>query len=279
MKNYAHESVLPQQPTSTSDMSTPPDEMPRHTWNCLELEGQVAVISGGDSGIGRAVAYLYAQQKMKIAIIYYNEDKDAEMTCQKVQSLGGECIAIKGDIRDKKFCQQAIQKVIDTYGHIDVLINNAGVQYSQKDIRDITPEQLEQTFAVNVFGLIYLTQASLDHMSAGGNIINTSSITSFKGSEELLDYSGTKGAISAITKSLAMQLVDKGIRVNAVAPGPIWTPLIPASFNQEHIDNFGKDTYMKEMGQPYQVAPSYLFLILKDNSYMTGQELHPNGGF
>lgn len=279
MKNFSKDAVIDEQPAETEAMSKKPQELPISDIHTSTLEGKVAVISGGDSGIGRAVAYLYAQQKMKISIIYFDEDEDAEETSQQIEQLGGEALLLKGDIRDKKFCINAIKKTMDKFGQIDVLINNAAVQYPQESIEDISTEQLEQTFSVNVFGLIYLTQAALKYMKKGANIINTASITAYKGNKELLDYSGTKGAIVAITKSLAQQLVDKGIRVNAVAPGPIWTPLIPASFDQKHIKEFGDDTYIGEKGQPYQVAPSYLFLILKENSYMTGQVLHPNGGF
>lgn len=279
MKNYSKESVIEHQPALTSEMNKSPQELPVSDISISSLKGKVAVITGGDSGIGRSIAYLYAQQKMKIVIIYFDEDEDAKITAQQIEQLGGEFLLIKGDIRDKKFCNSAIKKTIDQFKKIDVLINNAAVQYSQESIEDITEDQLIQTFAVNVFGLIYLTQAALKHIKKGGNIINTASITAYKGNKELLDYSGTKGAIVAITKSLAQQLVDKGIRVNAVAPGPIWTPLIPASFDKNHIKEFGDDTYIGEKGQPYQVAPSYLFLIMEENSYMTGQVLHPNGGF
>jgi NAD(P)-dependent dehydrogenase (short-subunit alcohol dehydrogenase family) len=279
MKNFSESSVLPEQPALTERMEQQPQELPKSDIRSSALSGKVAIITGGDSGIGRAVAYLYAQQGMKIVIVHYDEQEDAKKTEAQIVALGGSCLSIMGDIRDKAFCNKVIEDTMAAFGAIDVLVNNAAVQYSQDSIIAISQEQLEQTFAVNVFGLIYLCQAALPHMKRGANIINTASIVAFKGNKDLLDYSGTKGAIVAITKSLAMQVAAQGIRVNAVAPGPIWTPLIPASFDDEHIADFGKDTFLERKGQPYEVAPSYLFLILEENSYMTGQVLHPNGGF
>lgn len=279
MKNFSENSKLPNQPEETSKMDKEPITYER-TANFMgsDLKGKSAVITGGDSGIGQAIAILYANFGINSIIVYFDEHADAQSTIDKVHALGASCKALQGDIRDINFCREIISTAIDSYGRIDILINNASVQYPQSKLEDISQEQLIQTFEVNVFGMFYLTQAALKYMKKGSSIINTTSITAFRGSKDLVDYSSTKGAILAFTRSLAMQLVDKGIRVNAVAPGPIMTPLIPASFDAYHVKQFGKDTPIGRPGQPYEVAPSYLFLILEENSYMTGQVLHPNGG-
>lgn len=279
MKNYSENSKLPNQPEETSKMDKEPITYER-TANFMgsDLKGKSAVITGGDSGIGQAIAILYANFGINSIIVYFDEHADAQSTIDKVHALGASCKALQGDIRDINFCREIISTAIDSYGRIDILINNASVQYPQSKLEDISQEQLIQTFEVNVFGMFYLTQAALKYMKKGSSIINTTSITAFRGSKDLVDYSSTKGAILAFTRSLAMQLVDRGIRVNAVAPGPIMTPLIPASFDADHVKQFGKDTPIGRPGQPYEVAPSYLFLILEENSYMTGQVLHPNGG-
>lgn len=279
MKNYSQDSKIKKQPAETEKMDKEPvTSAQKDNLYGSHLKGKVAIITGGDSGIGQSVAFLYARHGINSVIIYYNEDKDAQYTVTKIRSMGAEAEALKGDIRDKLFCFSAVEYTIKTFGRIDILINNASVQYPQEDICNISDDQLIQTFSVNVFGMFYLTQSALKYMKKDSCIINTSSITAFRGSEHLLDYAASKAAIIGFTRSLALQLSKKGIRVNAVAPGPVWTPLIPASFNEEKVKEFGEDTLLGRQGQPYEVAPSYLFLILEENSYMTGQVLHPNGG-
>lgn len=279
MKNYSKNSKIKQQPAETSKMEEMPEAYEQKSlYLGSNLKGKVAIITGGDSGIGQSVAYLYAQHGIHIIILYYNEDKDADETLEQIREFGVKADAIKGDISDKYFCKTVVEYAMKEYGRIDILINNASVQYPQEDINNITDEQLLQTFSVNVFGMFYLTQVALKYLKPGSCIINTSSVTAFRGSEHLVDYAATKAAIVGFTRSLALQLADKKIRVNAVAPGPIWTPLIPASFDKEKVEKFGEDTQLGRKGQPYEVAPSYLFLVLEENSFMTGQVLHPNGG-
>ena len=279
MKNYSKNSKIKEQPAETSKMDETPDvyekKKPAMGSN---LKGKVAIITGGDSGIGQSVAFLYAQYGINSVIVYYDEEDDATETVKKIEAYGAKAEAIKGDISEQDFCQKVIDFTIEKFGKIDILINNASVQYPQEDLQEISSKQLIQTFAVNVFGMFYLTQYALQHMKKGGCIVNTTSVTAFRGSHHLVDYASTKAAIVGFTRSLAMQLTDKEIRVNAVAPGPIWTPLIPASFEKEKVEKFGEDTSLGRKGQPYEVAPSYLFLVLEENSYMTGQILHPNGG-
>lgn len=245
---------------------------------CGKLKNKVALITGGDSGIGRAVAVAFAQEGADVSIVYLNEHRDAEETKNAVLKYGGRCITIAGDIRDEEFCGECVEKTIKEFGRLNVLVNNAGVHYPKKGIEDITREQLENTFKVNVFSLFYMTKAAMPYLQEGASIINTTSITAYKGHKSLLDYSATKGAVVSFTRSLALNLVDKGIRVNGVAPGPIWTPLIPASFSEEEVVEFGGSSAMKRAGQPVEVAPCYVFLASEDSSYMTGQVLHPNGG-
>lgn len=279
MKNYSQDSKIKEQPAETEQLNEIPiTSAQKNPLYGSNLKGKVAIITGGDSGIGQAVALLYAQHGINSLIIYYDEDNDAEYTVNQIRSIGADAEALRGDIREQFFCISAVEYAMKKFGRIDILINNASVQYPQEDISDISNDQLLQTFSVNVFGMFYLTQAVLNYMKKGSCIINTSSITAFRGSEHLLDYAATKAAIIGFTRSLALQLSKKGIRVNAVAPGPIWTPLIPASFNEDKVKGFGEDTLIGRQGQPYEVAPSYLFLILEENSYMTGQVLHPNGG-
>jgi NAD(P)-dependent dehydrogenase (short-subunit alcohol dehydrogenase family) len=243
-----------------------------------KLRDKIAVITGGDSGIGRATAILFAKEGADIAAFYLNEHSDAKETRREVEEEGRRCLLIAGDIGDERFCSQAIQKVVDEFGRIDILVNNAAEQHPQERLEDITAEQLEKTFRTNIFSMFFLTKAALQHMPEGSAIINTSSVTAYRGSSSLLDYSSTKGAIVAFTRSLAQSLAERKIRVNGVAPGPIWTPLIPSTFPAEKTESFGADTLAGRPGEPAEVAPCYLFLASADSSYMTGQFLHPNGG-
>ncbi len=243
------------------------------------LEGKVALITGADSGIGRAVAALFAREGADIAILYLCEHDDAARTKAIVEAEGRRAIAIAGDLGDKGFCDQAVARVVKELGGLDILINNAGEQHPDKDIRDISEEQLKRTFQTNIFSMFFLTQAARPHLKKGAAIVNCTSVTMYEGSKELLDYSATKGAITAFTRSLSENLVGEGIRVNAVAPGPIWTPLNPCGgSSKEKMQSFGEDTPMGRPGQPNEVAPSFLFLACEDSRYMSGQVLHPNGG-
>jgi NAD(P)-dependent dehydrogenase (short-subunit alcohol dehydrogenase family) len=244
-----------------------------------KLQGKVAVISGGDSGIGRAVALMYAKEGADVAILYLNEYEDAEETQRLIEECGRECLAIAGDIGIKGFCDDAVGQILEAFDRVDILVNNAAEQHTQDNLVDISAEQLERTFRTNVFGMFYLTQACMPHLEkSGGVVINTASVTAYRGSNELVDYASTKGAIVAFTRALAGAVADKKIRVNAVAPGPVWTPLIPASFDREKIASFGESTKMHRAAQPDEIAPCYVFLASDDSSYMTGQVLHPNGG-
>jgi NAD(P)-dependent dehydrogenase (short-subunit alcohol dehydrogenase family) len=242
-----------------------------------KLNGKVALITGGDSGIGRAVAIAYAKEGADVAIAYLNEDKDAAMTKDAVEKQGAKATTVAGDIGDKNYCEMLVAKVIDKFGKLDILINNAGEQHPQSDPLKISPEQLERTFRTNIFSMFYLTQAALPLMKKGSAIINTASVTAYKGHPELLDYSSTKGAIVSFTRTLS-QMVAPKIRVNAVAPGPVWTPLIPSTFSKDQVKEFGKDTPMGRPGQPEELAPAYVFLASDDSSYITGQTIHVNGG-
>jgi NAD(P)-dependent dehydrogenase (short-subunit alcohol dehydrogenase family) len=242
------------------------------------LLDKVALITGGDSGIGRAVAIAFAREGANVAIVYLNEHGDAEEAKRQVEQEGRRCLLISGDIGVASFCHEAVTATVEAFGKLDILVNNAAEQHFAPDFADITEEQLVQTFRTNLFSMFYLVKAALPELRPGSAIINTSSVTAYKGSEGLVDYSATKGAIVAFTRSLSANLVEKEIRVNAVAPGPIWTPLIPASFPAEKVAKFGADTPMGRAGQPEEVAPSFVFLACEDSSYMTGQVLHPNGG-
>ncbi|RYY10724.1 MAG: SDR family oxidoreductase, partial [Chitinophagaceae bacterium] len=240
--------------------------------------GKVAIITGGDSGIGRAVAVAFAQQGAKVMISYLNEKKDAQETLSIVEDLGGKGGLLAGDISDEKHCQKLVQATIKSFGKLDILVNNAAMQFPQKSLEDITAAQLEKTFKTNIFSQFYLTKAALKHLKEGASIICTTSVTAYRGSPELLDYASTKGAIVGFIRSLAGSLADKKIRVNGVAPGPVWTPLIPASFDAQHVAEFGSEVPMKRAGQPNEIAPCYVFLASDDASYITGQVMHPNGG-
>jgi NAD(P)-dependent dehydrogenase (short-subunit alcohol dehydrogenase family) len=242
------------------------------------LKDKVALISGGDSGIGRAVAVAMAREGAKIAIVYLEEHKDAEETVKAVADEGSAAVKYAGDIGDESFCEQAVDDTVKTFGRLDILVNNAGEQHEVDDPLELTAAQIERTFRTNVFSFFYMVKAALRHMKSGGSIINTTSITAFQGHKTLLDYSATKGAIVAMTRSLSEVLLDRGIRVNAVAPGPIWTPLIPASFEPDRVAKHGASSPMERAGQPNEVAPCYVFLASEDASYMSGQVLHPNGG-
>ena len=243
-----------------------------------KLKDQVALITGGDSGIGRAVAILYAREGADVAIVYLNEHQDAEETKRQVEQEGRKCLLLPGDVGDEKFCQKAVKKTVDVFGRLDVVVNNAAEQHVRERLEDISAEQLEKTFRTNIFAMFYITKAALKHLKEGASIINTSSITAYRGNPKLIDYSSTKGAIVAFTRALAQSLSERGIRVNGVAPGPIWTPLIPATFSEEKVAKFGTDTPMKRPGEPAEVAPAYVFLAARDASYITGQFIHVNGG-
>lgn len=243
-----------------------------------KLQDKVALITGGDSGIGRAVAIAYAKEGAEIAIIYFNEHADAAETKRQVEEEQRRCLTIAGDIGDEQFCQHAVEQIVKELGHLDILVNNAAEQHPQKSIDQISAEQLERTFKTNIFSFFYTVKATLKHLKKGSAIINTASVTAYRGSPELLDYSATKGAIVAFTRSLSQALIEKSIRVNGVAPGPIWTPLIPSTFEADKVATFGSDVPMKRAGQPEELAPGYVFLACNDSSYMTGQILHLNGG-
>jgi len=238
----------------------------------------VAIITGGDSGIGHAVALLFAKEGANIAIVYLNEHKDAKKTKNQIELLGQKCLLISGDVRNEKFCQRAIEKTKKYFGKINILVNNAGEQHPQNNLKKLTKKQIIKTFETNIFSYFYMIKAVFLYLKEGDAIINTASVTCYKGSSHLIDYAATKGAIVALTRSVSETLLQKGIRINAVAPGPIWTPLIEATFSKKEIKKFGKNVPMKRPGQPEEVAPSYVFLASDDSSYMSGQVLHPNGG-
>jgi len=243
-----------------------------------KLKDKVALITGGDSGIGQSTALLFAREGADVAIVYLAEDEDAQKTRQLVEGEGRRCVTIKGDVGDEAFCRQAVDQTVKELGKLDILVNNAAEQHPKASLEEITAEQLEKTFRTNIFAYFFMAKAALPHLKAGSSIINTTSVTAYKGSPQLLDYSSTKGAIVAFTRSLSQSLAEKYIRVNGVAPGPIWTPLIPSTFPEEKVEKFGGDVPLARAGQPEEVSPCYVFLASDDASYMTGQVLHPNGG-
>jgi NAD(P)-dependent dehydrogenase (short-subunit alcohol dehydrogenase family) len=243
-----------------------------------KLRDKIAIITGGDSGIGRAVAVAFAKEAADVAIVYLEEETDAKETQKLVEEHGRKCLLIDGDVGEEDFCRAAVEKTVRRFGKIDILVNNAAEQHLQESIEQISEKQLTRTFRTNIFSFFFMTKAAMKHLKKGAAIINTTSVTAYKGSPKLLDYSSTKGAIVAFTRSLSQALAEKGIRVNGVAPGPIWTPLIPSSFPAEEVETFGSDVPLGRPGQPEEVAPSYVFLASDDASYMTGQVLHANGG-
>lgn len=243
-----------------------------------KLEGKVAIITGGDSGIGRSVAVLYAREGADVAILYLDQHQDAEETRTVVEQYGRRCLTFAGDVADREVCRKVIDETLAAFGKLDILVNNAAEQHPQEKLEDITEEQWEKTFRTNIFGMFQMTKAALPHLGKGASIINTTSVTAYKGSPQLLDYSATKGAITAFTRSLSMNLAERGIRVNGVAPGPIWTPLIPSTFDADEVAEFGSNTPMKRPGQPDEVAPAYVYLASSDAAYVSGQVIHVNGG-
>lgn len=257
---------------------TPPPQVAEQYKAAGKLAGKRAVITGGDSGIGRSVAVLFAKEGADVAVVYLNEHEDAQETQRLVQREGRRCELISGDVGEESFCRQAVEQAVQRLGGLDILVNNAAEQHPQEGIEKIAEEQLVRTFRTNIFGHFFMVKAALPHLREGSAIIGTASITAYKGAPELLDYSSTKGAIVAFTRSLSQALAEKKIRVNAVAPGPIWTPLIPSTFSADEVAKFGQDTPLKRPGQPEEVATCYVFLAGSDSSYMTGQVLHPNGG-
>jgi NAD(P)-dependent dehydrogenase (short-subunit alcohol dehydrogenase family) len=270
-----HEDALP---GHESRLEPKPDWRPRYKGSD-RLAGKVAIITGADSGIGRAVAALYAREGADIAIVYLLEDDDAEKTRRIVEAEGRNAITIRGDIGERDFADEIVSRTMKAFGRIDIVVNNAGEQHPDEEITDITEAQLRRTFQTNIFGMFFLVQAARPHLKSGAAIINCTSVTMYQGSKELLDYSSTKGAITAFTRSLSENLIGDGIRVNAVAPGPIWTPLNPCGgASPEKLEHFGEQTPMGRPGQPSEVAPAFLFLACEDSSYMSGQVLHPNGG-
>ncbi|MGE7764084.1 SDR family oxidoreductase [Peribacillus sp. NPDC096540] len=243
-----------------------------------KLKGKTAIITGGDSGIGKSVAIYFAKEGANVAIAYLDEHQDAKTTKELVEKEGQKCLLISGDIGDEAFCQDVVNKTVHEFGGLDILVNNAGEQHVQTSILDISAEQLEKTFSTNIFSMFHLTKAALKHLKKGSSIINTTSITAYQGNPKLIDYSSTKGAILAFTRALSNSISKDGIRVNGVAPGPIWTPLIPASFGEEDVAKFGQNTPMGRAGQPEELAPAYVYLASDDSSYVSGQVIHVNGG-
>jgi NAD(P)-dependent dehydrogenase (short-subunit alcohol dehydrogenase family) len=266
------------QPGDQHKMNPEPEVIRQSYKGSDKLKGKKALITGGDSGIGRSAAVHFAREGADVAIVYYNEDKDAEETKQMIEKEGRKCILISGDLKDEDFCKEAVKKATEQLGGLNILVNNAAMQFPKTEFKDITGEQVRTTFETNIISFFYVTREALKHLAEGDAIINTTSVTAYRGSEHLIDYSSTKGAIVSFTRSTSAMLAEKGIRVNGVAPGPIWTPLIPATFDAEEVSKFGQDVPMKRAGQPSELGPAYVFLASEDASYITGQIIHVNGG-
>ena len=266
------------QPGIEAEMHPAPEYIKENYKAAGKLKDKVALITGGDSGIGRAVSVHFAEEGADIAIVYLDEDIDANETKNLVEAAGRKCLLIKGDVKSADFCKDAVEQTVKEYGKLNVLVNNAGMQFPQKDVKAIDEEQLDTTFRTNIYAYFYFAEAALEYLQAGDSIINTTSVTAYRSSPSLIDYSSTKGAITTFTRSLATNLTEKGIRVNAVAPGPVWTPLIVSTFDEEKIKKFGSETAMKRAGQPSELGPAYVFLASDDASFITGQVIHVNGG-
>jgi NAD(P)-dependent dehydrogenase (short-subunit alcohol dehydrogenase family) len=276
-----NQTLPPQQqpePGKESEMSPRPEYRGEDYKAAGKLKGKVAIITGGDSGIGRSVAVLFAREGADVAILYLDQHQDAEETKRVVEEQGGKCLTFAGDVADRDLCRKVIDETLSAFGKLDILVNNAAEQHPQEKLEDITEEQWEKTFRTNIFGMFQMTKAALPHLRKGASIINTTSVTAYKGSPHLLDYSSTKGAITSFTRSLSINIADRGIRVNGVAPGPIWTPLIPSTFDEEKVKKFGANVPMERPGQPDEVAPAYVYLASSDSSYVSGQVIHVNGG-
>jgi NAD(P)-dependent dehydrogenase (short-subunit alcohol dehydrogenase family) len=266
------------QPGIEAEMQPKPEYIKGDYKPAGKLQGKVALVTGGDSGIGRAVSLHYAKEGADVAIVYLDEDVDAEDTKALVEQAGRQCLLIRGDVKDKSFCTGAVEQTLRRFGKLNILVNNAGMQVPQKDLKDITEQQLEATFKTNIFAYFHFATAALEYLHEGDTIINTTSVTAYRSSPNLIDYSSTKGAITTFTRSLATNLAKKKIRVNAIAPGPVWTPLIVSTFDEEKIKKFGSETAMERAGQPSELGPAYVFLAADDSSFITGQIIHINGG-
>lgn len=276
-----NQTLPPQQqpePGKESEMNPRPEYRGEDYKAAGKLQGKVAIITGGDSGIGRSVAVLFAREGADVAILYLDQHQDAEETKRVVEGQGRRCLTFAGDVADRDVCRKVIDETLGAFGKLDILVNNAAEQHPQEKLEDISEEQWEKTFRTNIFGMFQMTKAALPHLKQGASIINTTSVTAYKGSPQLLDYSSTKGAITAFTRSLSMNIADRGIRVNGVAPGPIWTPLIPSTFDADKVEKFGANVPMERPGQPDEVAPAYVYLASSDSSYVSGQVIHVNGG-
>ncbi|WP_445486641.1 SDR family oxidoreductase [Niallia sp. 03133] len=267
-----------QQPGIQTEMNPVPIEVNPNYKGSGKLQGKAAIITGGDSGIGRSVSIYFAKEGANVVIVYLNEHDDAQKTKELVEAEGVKCLTIAGDVGDESFCKSVVDKTVSEFGTINIIVNNAAEQHPQQSLLDISADQLQKTFQTNIFSMFYLSKAALPHLKSGDSIINTTSITAYKGNPTLLDYSSTKGAITSFTRSLSQSLAKQGIRVNGVAPGPIWTPLIPATFDSEQVSTFGSNTPFGRAGQPNELAPAYVYLASEDSAYVSGQVIHVNGG-
>ncbi|MBN6887582.1 NAD(P)-dependent dehydrogenase (short-subunit alcohol dehydrogenase family) [Cytobacillus horneckiae] len=276
-KNFAAQHQN-QQPGLEDDMIPEPIYISDSYKAAGKLNNKVAIITGGDSGIGKSTAIYFAKEGADVVVVYLNEHQDAEDTKKYVEAEGKQCLLLPGDIGQESFCVDVVKQTIEQFGKIDILVNNAGEQHPQQNLQEISTEQLEKTFKTNIFSMFHLTKAVLPHLQSGAAIVNTASVTAYAGNKTLIDYSSTKGAIVSYTRSLSLTLADQGIRVNAVAPGPIWTPLIPSTFPADQVAQFGKNVPFKRAGQPFELAPAYVYLASDDSSYVSGQVIHVNGG-